>query len=67
MKKFIKSFSYMLITVILLLVSQFSVFANNFSHNDSELTGILVLGGFVIMMLVVLLPLFKKSNQQKIV
>jgi len=59
---------YILATVMVLLVSQFSVFAADGSSNEhSSLTGMQVFGGFAVLALVILLPLLKKSNKREII
>ncbi len=66
MKKLQKFSAYILTTVMVLLVSQYSVFAaGENSNNDSSLSGIQVIGGLAILLLVILLPLLKKESSKK--
>jgi hypothetical protein len=68
MKKIFKISGYILATTMLLLISQFSVFAANDSLNkDSSLSAIQVFAGFAILLLVILLPLLKKSEKRKVI
>jgi len=68
MKKLFKISGYILATVMVLLVSQFSLFAaNDSSGKDSSLSGIQVFGGFALLLFVILLPLVKRSNKQEII
>jgi hypothetical protein len=68
MKKLIKMSGYILATMMVLLISQLSVFAADGSSNQgSSLTGAQVFGGFAVLVLVILLPLFKKSNKKEII
>ena len=59
---------YILATVMVLLISLNTVFAaGDPSNQDSSLSGIQVIGGFAILMLVILLPLLKKENNKKVI
>lgn len=66
MKKLIKMSGYILATVMVLLVSQFSAFAANDSSVKS-LSGMQVFGGFAVLVLVILLPLLKRENKRKVI
>jgi hypothetical protein len=66
MKKLQKISSYILTTVLVMLISQYPVLAADDSLNqDSSLSGIQVIGGFAILMLVILLPLLKKEKKKE--
>ena len=66
MKKLIKTSSYILATLIVLLVTQFSVLAaGDSAGNNSSLSGIQVIGGLAILLLVIFLPLLKSSAKEK--
>ena len=66
MKKILKIFSYALVTIAVLLVSQFSVFAaNDPAGQASSLTGSQVIGGLAILLLVIVLPLMKGSHKRE--
>jgi hypothetical protein len=68
MKKLFKISGYILATVMVLLVSQFSVFAaNDSSSNGSSLSAMQVLGGFAVLVLVILLPLIKGVNKREVI
>jgi hypothetical protein len=66
MKKFIKTSSYILATLLVLLTTQFSVFAAGENQaNGSSLSGIQVIGGLAILLLVIFLPLVKGAAKEK--
>ena len=66
MKQFFKASSYVLATVIVLLFTGFSVFAeNDASNNGSSLSVIQVIGGFALLLLVIFLPLIKGSAKKE--
>ena len=66
MKKLYKISSYILATVMVLLISQTSVFAADDSVNkDSSLSGMQVFGGLAVLLLVIFLPLVKKSKKHE--
>ena len=68
MKKLQKFTVYILTTVMVFLISQYSVLAaGDPSNQDSSLSGIQVIGGMAILLLVILLPLLKKENNKKII
>ena len=68
MKKLQKISAYILATVMMLLISQYSVFAaSDPSNQGSSLSGIQVIGGFAVLLLVILLPLLKKQNRKEII
>lgn len=67
MKKVLKMCSYLLATLMVLLVFQFSGFASGGTPiATTSMTGLQVLGGFVILALVILLPLLKAESKDKI-
>jgi hypothetical protein len=52
---------------MVLLVSQFSVFAaNDPSGQQSSLSGMQVIGGLAILLLVILLPVMKSAHKKEI-
>jgi hypothetical protein len=64
MKKLFKISSYVLATLVMLLISQVSVFAADDSLNKaSSLNGIQVIGGFALLVFVILLPLMKRAHK----
>jgi hypothetical protein len=66
MKKLYKISSYILATVMVLLISQTSVFAADDSVNKgSSLSGMQVFGGLAVLLLVIFLPLVKKSKKHE--
>jgi hypothetical protein len=66
MKKIIKTSSYILATLIVLLVTQFSILAAGENPgNSSSLSGIQVIGGLAILLLVIFLPLVKGAAKEK--
>ena len=65
MKKLAKIFTYVLVTAMVLLVSQSTVFAASDSSNQNSLTGIQIFGGFAVLVLVIILPLLKRSNKHE--
>jgi uncharacterized membrane protein YdjX (TVP38/TMEM64 family) len=66
MKKLIKTSGYMLATLMVLLVTQFSVLAaGDSAGNNSSLSGIQVIGGLAILLLVIFLPLVKGAAKEK--
>jgi hypothetical protein len=66
MKKLYKISSYILATVMILLISQTSVFAADDSVNKgSSLSGMQVIGGLAVLLLVIFLPLVKKSKKHE--
>jgi hypothetical protein len=65
MKKLLKISSYILATVMVFLISQFSVFAaGDAANNDSSLSGLQVVGGLAVLLLVILLPIMKASGKR---
>jgi hypothetical protein len=67
MKKVIKISSYILATIMVLLVSQGSVFAANDASNKGSLSGGQVFGGFALLVLVILLPLIKGAKKREMI
>lgn len=68
MKKLMKAFSYILATVVVLMTSQLSVLAaDGPSNQGSSLSIGQIFGGFAVLVLVILLPLMKKSNKQEVI
>jgi hypothetical protein len=66
MKKLIKTSGYILATLMVLLVTQLSVFAAGENPgNNSSLSGIQVIGGLAVLLLVIFLPLVKSSAKEK--
>jgi hypothetical protein len=66
MKKLSKISSYILAILMVLLISQVSVFAADDSLNkDSSLSGIQVVGGFALLIFVILLPLIKGVRKRE--
>jgi hypothetical protein len=64
MKKLQKITNYILTSVIVLLVSQFSVFAAGGTvNNDSSLSAFQVIGGMVILLLFILVPLMRGAGR----
>jgi hypothetical protein len=66
MKRLQKISIYILTTVLVMLISQYPVFAADDNLNrDSSLSGVQVIGGFATLMLVILLPLLKKEKKKE--
>jgi fumarate reductase subunit D len=64
MKKLQKMTSYILATVMVLLVSQFSVFAaGETANNSSSLTAGQIIGGLAVLLLVILVPLMRGGKR----
>jgi hypothetical protein len=64
MKKLQKITSYILATVMILLVSQFSVFAaGDAATNGSSLSAFQVIGGLAILLLFILVPLMRGAGR----
>ncbi|HET6999811.1 MAG TPA: hypothetical protein VFI33_00795 [Puia sp.] len=64
MKKLQKISSYILATVMVLLVTEFSVFAaGDKTNNDSSLTAFQVIGGMAILLFVILVPLMRGAGK----
>ena len=63
MKKLQKICSYILATLMVLLVSQLSVFAAGDTANDSSLSAFQVIGGLAILLFVILVPLMKGAGR----
>ena len=64
MKKLQKISSYILATVMVLLVSQFSVFAaGDAANNDSSLSAFQVIGGLAILLFFILVPLMRSAGR----
>lgn len=64
MKKLQKISSYILATVMVLLVAQFSVLAaGDTANNDSSLTAFQVIGGLAILLFVILVPLMRGAGK----
>jgi uncharacterized membrane protein YdjX (TVP38/TMEM64 family) len=65
MKKLIKISAYTLATLTLLLMTQFSVFAaGENSGQNGSLSGIQVVGGLALLLLVIFLPLMKTTAKK---
>jgi len=66
MKKLSKISNYILATLMVLLISVPSVFAADDSANKgSSLSGIQVFGGLALLLLVIFLPLMRRSKKQE--
>ena len=64
MKKLQKISSYILATVMVLLVSQFAVFAaGDTVNNESSLSAFQVIGGLAILLLFILVPLMRGAGR----
>lgn len=64
MKKLQKIAGYILATIMVLLVSQFSVLAAGGDvHNDSSLSALQVIGGLVILLFFILVPLMRGAGR----
>jgi hypothetical protein len=64
MKKLQKISSYILATVMVLLVAQFSVFAaGDTANNDSSLSAFQVIGGLAILLFFILVPLMRGAGR----
>jgi hypothetical protein len=64
MKKLQKFTGYILATVMILLVSQFSFLAAGGTvNNESSLSAFQVIGGLVILLLFILVPLMKSAGR----
>ena len=64
MKKLQKITSYILATVMVLLVSQFSVLAaGETANNDSSLSAFQVIGGLALLLFFILVPLMKGAGK----
>jgi hypothetical protein len=67
MKKLTRLIRSMLVSLLALLIFQFSAFADYDSSNQvKSLSGFQVFGGFAILVLVILLPLLKKESKKEI-
>jgi len=67
MKKLFKVSGYILATVLMLIMSQFTVFASGEnSNNPSSLSGLQVVGGLFFLLLVILIPLMKRQERAEI-
>jgi hypothetical protein len=67
MKKLFKVSGYILATVLMLIMSQFTVFASGEnSNNPSSLSGLQVVGGLFVLLLVILIPLMKRQERAEI-
>jgi hypothetical protein len=66
MKTSLKTIRFILATVLIVIISQASVFAegNKDTTNSSGLNAIEVIGGIVILLSVLVLPLVKSSNRE---
>jgi len=65
MKKLQRISSYILATVMVLLVSQLAVFAaGDTVNNDSSLSGFQVIGGLAILLLFILVPLMRSAGKE---
>ncbi len=68
MKKLIKVTSYILATVIAFVLSDVTAFAaGNTNENSSSLTGMQVIGGLALLLIVILVPMMKSSSNSKAV
>jgi len=64
MKKLQKISSYILATLMVLLVSQLSVFAaGDTANNETSLTAFQVIGGLAILLFFILVPLMKGAGR----
>jgi hypothetical protein len=63
MKKLLKVSSYILATVLVFVLSQVSAFAAGNNGNASSLTAGQVIGGFAVLLLVILIPIMKSSRK----
>jgi hypothetical protein len=64
MKKLQKITSYILATIMVLLVSQFSVLAaGDNANNDSSLSAFQVIGGLAILLVFILVPLMRGAGR----
>jgi len=64
MKKLQKISSYILATIMILLVAQFSVFAaGDTAKNDSSLSAFQVIGGLAILLIFILVPLMTGAGK----
>jgi hypothetical protein len=63
MKKLVKISSYILTTMLVIFISQSSAYASGNVSNNGALTGTQILGGLGILLLVILVPLVKKSRR----
>jgi hypothetical protein len=67
MKKLIKISGFVLATVMIFFISLSSSFAaGDPAVNGSSLTGFQIFGGLVILLLVILVPLAKRSHKKEI-
>jgi len=67
MKKQFKISSYLLATALMIIMSQFTVFASGEnSGNPSSLSALQVVGGLSLLLLVILVPLMKRSEKAEI-
>jgi hypothetical protein len=66
MKKFSKSIRFMLATLLVVVVSQASVFAegNSSAGSSSGLSTGQIVGAFALMIFAILIPLVKTSNRR---
>lgn len=68
MKKLIKVTSYILATVIAFVLSDVTALAaGNTNENSSSLTGMQVIGGLALLLIVILVPMMKSSSNSKAV
>lgn len=66
MKTSLKTIRFILTTVLIVIVSQTNVFAegNKDMENSSVLNAVEVIGGIVILLSILVLPLVKSSNRE---
>ncbi|HEV3221390.1 MAG TPA: hypothetical protein VGZ90_00855 [Puia sp.] len=64
MKKLFKIAGYTLATVLAFILTQSPVFAaNGPAGNESSLSGLQVIGGFAVLLLVILIPIMRSSKK----
>jgi len=65
MKKLQKIIHYILATVLVLIIAQFSVYAAGDTNNVSSLTVGQVIGGLAILLFVILVPLMTRAERRR--
>jgi len=63
MKKLLKVTSYILATVLVLVISQVSAFAAGPDNGSSSLSGLQVIGGLALLIGVILIPTMKSARK----
>jgi hypothetical protein len=65
MKKLLKVSSYILATVLAFVLSNTTAFAANNNSDNGSLTGAQVIGGFAVLLAVILIPTMKSARKAR--